>query len=183
MLAERLNVPMPELPTPESFDHVDAEASVEIQRSDALSGELPDNDSLIRWANAAKPAGSDAGVTIRIVCSKEMQQSNLQWRGKDKPTNVLSFPADFPAEAQISYLGDILICAEVVEQESKAQRKSLVDHWAHMVIHGVLHLRGYDHETEDEAKLMEQHEREILATLGIADPYGEQGLNQNDSST
>lgn len=145
--------------------------SIEIQRSDDLLCGFPAEASLTLWARAAMQNKKDAGMTIRVVHSAEMQQCNLQWRGKDKPTNVLSFPAEFPPQAGVNYLGDILICAEVLEQESMAQGKALNDHWAHIVIHGVLHLQGFDHQNEDDAQQMEQREKEILTTLGVADPY------------
>ena len=118
-------------------------------------------------------AKAGAGITVRIVDGDEIRTSNKQWRGIDKATNVLSFPAEFPPEAGIDYLGDLLICAEVLQQESAEQNKSLNDHWAHIVIHGVLHLLGYDHENESDAIAMETREKEILASLGVTDPYTE----------
>jgi len=118
-------------------------------------------------------AKTGVGITVRIVDSEEIRTSNKQWRGIDKATNVLSFPAEFPPEAGVDYLGDLLICAEVLQRESAEQNKSLNDHWAHIVIHGVLHLLGYDHENESDAIVMETREREILASLGVADPYTE----------
>ncbi len=145
--------------------------TIEIQISDDVESECPEDKLVVQWAQSAIQSDKNAGMTIRIVDSAEMQQSNLQWRGKDKPTNVLSFPAEFPPEAGVSYLGDILICAEVLERESVEQGKVLNDHWAHIVVHGVLHLEGFDHENDQEAQQMEQREKEILDTLGIADPY------------
>ena len=145
--------------------------SVDIQISDDLVSECPSEASLTVWAQAAVQTKKDAGMTIRVVDKTEMQQSNLQWRGQDKPTNVLSFAAEFPPQAGVDYLGDILICAEVLEQESIEQGKALNDHWAHIVVHGVLHLQGFDHQNEEDAQRMEQRERQILTTLGIADPY------------
>lgn len=146
-------------------------ASVEIQVSDEVVCECPADALLMKWAQAAVQTDQDAELTIRIVSSAEMQQSNLQWRGKDKPTNVLSFAAEFPPQAGVSYLGDILICAEVLERESIEQGKASNDHWAHIVVHGVLHLQGFDHENDHDARQMEQREKELLATLGVADPY------------
>jgi len=145
--------------------------AIEIQKSDYVVCDCPPDDLLVRWALAGVEDDTGAGMTLRIVGSLEMQQSNHQWRGKDKPTNVLSFPADFPPQAGLSYLGDLLICAEVLEQESTEQGKALFDHWAHIVVHGVLHLQGFDHEDDQQAQKMEQREREILATLGVTDPY------------
>ncbi len=147
--------------------------SIEIQwQIDAPRG-APANVEIVAWARAALAENSleNTGVTIRIVDAMEIKSSNKQWRNIDKATNVLSFAADFPAEAGIPYLGDILICAEVLQRESQEQGKKLADHWAHIVVHGLLHLQGYDHENDQDADAMEQREREILATLRVADPY------------
>jgi probable rRNA maturation factor len=118
---------------------------------------------------------ADAGgeLVVRIVDSAESARLNEQYRGKAGPTNVLAFPAgDAPVpELSAAMLGDIVICADVVAREALEQDKPLEDHWAHMIIHGCLHLAGYDHEVEADARRMEQRERELLAGLGIADPY------------
>ena len=152
--------------------------SVEVQRSETLSCECPSDDLLRQWTRAVlEISGSevktngDTAVTIRIVDTAEIRASNQQWRGKDSATNVLSFPADFPPEAGVNYLGDVMVCADVLMQESEEQAKTLKDHWAHIVVHGVLHLQGFDHENTHDAEIMEQREKEILATLGVADPY------------
>ena len=147
-----------------------SEHQVEIQSQPNLPVTCPEERLIRMWANAAIDE-TGAQVTIRVVDSAEIQASNKQWRGIDKPTNVLSFPADFPAEAGINYLGDLLVCADVLEQERIEQQKPRPDHWGHIVVHGVLHLQGYDHENDRDAEQMEQREREILATLGIPDPY------------
>jgi len=120
-----------------------------------------------RWSRP----GPEAPVSLKVVSAAESQSLNRDYRGKDKPTNVLSFPADWPEELEMPVLGDLAICAEVVEQEAAAQNKPLADHWAHLVVHGVLHLLGYDHIADDEAKRMEAREVALLAELGIADPY------------
>ncbi len=112
-------------------------------------------------------------MTLRIVAAAEGRRLNRQWRGKDKPTNVLSFPAGeplAPGDEAVS-LGDIVICAPVIRREAGEQGKTLRAHWAHMVVHGVLHLLGYDHESERDAVIMEALERELLADRGFPDPY------------
>ena len=113
-------------------------------------------------------------VCIRIVGEAESAHFNAGFRGTDKPTNVLSFPADVSLpEVESRYLGDIVICDPVVRREAEVQNKNEADHLAHMVVHGMLHLYGFDHEVSDEAEVMENTEREILAQAGIADPYRE----------
>ncbi|WP_265422822.1 rRNA maturation RNase YbeY [Aeromonas salmonicida] len=113
----------------------------------------------------------EAEVTVRIVDEAESRELNLTYRGKDKPTNVLSFPFEAPPGLELPLLGDLVICRQVVEQEAAEQNKPLEAHWAHMVVHGSLHLLGYDHIEDDEAEEMEQLERDIMQELGFADPY------------
>lgn len=120
-----------------------------------------------RWSQP----GAEPPVSLKIVSMDESQALNRDYRGKDKPTNVLSFPADWPEELALPILGDLAICAEVVAQEAAAQHKPLGHHWAHLVIHGVLHLLGYDHIAEEDAQRMEAREVALLAELGIPDPY------------
>ena len=110
-------------------------------------------------------------MTIRLVDSEESHQLNLEYRGKDKPTNVLSFPFEAPPSVELDLLGDLVICKQVVESESNQQDKPLVAHWAHMVVHGSLHLLGYDHIEDDEAEEMEALESQIMQQLGFDDPY------------
>src|SRR5690606_1754937 len=110
-------------------------------------------------------------VTIRIVGTEESQALNHQYRGKDKPTNVLSFPFEAPAGITVPLAGDLVICAPVVEQEAREQNKDAVAHWAHMVVHGMLHLQCYDHIEDNEAEVMEALEIRLLAQLGFANPY------------
>ena len=138
----------------------------------AIGGDLPEQALLESWAKAAlqNPKG-DEELTIRVVDNDESQTLNSQYRGKDKPTNVLSFPSDLPEEVGLNLLGDIVICAPVVAAEAEQQNKTPDAHWAHMVVHGVLHLQGYDHIDEHEAQVMETLEIKILAGLGFADPY------------
>jgi probable rRNA maturation factor len=119
-------------------------------------------------------------LTLRIVGSAESRKLNRHWRGKDKPTNVLSFPALTNHESRITnhaVLGDLAICAPVVAREAREQGKTLTAHWAHMVVHGVLHLQGYDHVTARDARRMEALEVEILSGFGFADPYRSQDMN------
>ncbi len=111
--------------------------------------------------------------TIRIVDEKESAELNAQFRNKDKPTNVLSFPFESPVAMDIGLLGDIVICAPVVVSESKQQNKSENMHWTHLITHGCLHLLDYDHQNEAEAEEMENLERTVLNKLGFTDPYQE----------
>jgi probable rRNA maturation factor len=147
-------------------------AAVIVQRQVPAKG-IPAARSLQHWAAAARAAEHQAAViTLRIVDAAEGQSLNRDWRGKDYATNVLSFPFEEP-----DYLGDIILCAPVIAREAAEQGKSLRAHWAHLVIHGVLHLQGYDHTEDAEAEAMEQQERELLAGLGFPDPYAAQPLN------
>lgn len=144
---------------------------VEIQRVFDLDG-LPDDGELTQWAEVAlQDRKEEAELVIRIVSNDESQALNREYRGKDYPTNVLSFPFEAPPEVEMSHIGDMVICAEVVAREAEEQGKPLSAHWAHMVTHGVLHLLGYDHLEDDEAEEMEVLEREILAQSGFPDPY------------
>ncbi|EEP99146.1 metalloprotease [Yersinia ruckeri ATCC 29473] len=113
----------------------------------------------------------ESEVTIRVVDEAESHELNLTYRGKDKSTNVLSFPFEAPPEIELPLLGDLIICRQVVEQEAVEQNKALLAHWAHMVVHGSLHLLGYDHIVDDEAEEMESIETEIMQGLGYPDPY------------
>jgi probable rRNA maturation factor len=163
---------------------------------------VPHARNLNRWAQAAcvapsarnrnepsarnrreRPArAEELALTIRVVGAAESRRLNRTWRNKDKPTNVLSFPAaslapgasgeppQFPAK-EFAELGDLAICAPVVAREAREQGKPLQAHWAHMVVHGVLHLLGYDHENDRDAEVMEARETKILAQFGYLDPY------------
>lgn len=133
---------------------------------------LPSQADFQAWAAAAlAELREHAEVTIRIVDAAESQTLNRDYRGKDKPTNVLSFPFEAPPGIELDLLGDLVICASVVAQEATEQQKSLRNHWAHMVIHGMLHLLGYDHIDEQDAEQMEALEVEILKGFNISDPY------------
>jgi len=149
---------------------------IEIQYA-VQAANLPSTEELTRWAEAARAAGSGGAgeITLRLVSAEEIQLLNHTYRGNDSTTNVLSFPFSMPeglpAELEGAILGDIALCADVIASESQAQGKPLANHWAHMVVHGVLHLLGYDHITDDDAKVMETLEAKILATFAIANPY------------
>nr|WP_300313564.1 rRNA maturation RNase YbeY [Halomonas sp.] len=156
-------------------------ATVDRQVATAAT-DLPDQASLERWVNAVltrHPDQQDAELTIRFVDNDESQSLNRDYRGKDKPTNVLSFPFEAPEGLELPLLGDLIICHSVVALEATEQDKTLTQHYAHMVIHGTLHLLGYDHIEDDEAEHMEGLEREILAGLGIADPYASEDERTN----
>ena len=139
---------------------------------------IPAAMSFRKWVAAALANRiREADLAIRIVGTKEGRALNNHYRGKDYATNVLSFPAELPdglpMGVKMPLLGDLVICAPVVAREAKEQKKPLAAHYAHLTVHGVLHLLGWDHEDEKEAVCMEQLEREILASLGIGDPYGD----------
>jgi probable rRNA maturation factor len=143
---------------------------LQVQRATA-SEQLPADSQFQRWVRAALAECADAVLTIRIVDREESRQLNARYRGQDKATNVLSFPADLPAEIDLPLLGDIVICAPLVAAEADAQGKSVEAHWAHLTIHGVLHLLGHDHQQPEEAKAMESLEVSLLESLGIGSPY------------
>ena len=146
--------------------------TLDLQLACADSAGLPAEADFQRWLDAAiLPFQQEAEVTVRVVDSAESHQLNLTYRGKDKPTNVLSFPFECPPGVELPLLGDLVICRQVVEQEAQEQNKPLLAHWAHMVVHGSLHLLGYDHIEDDEAEEMEALEIEFLAALGYANPY------------
>ena len=154
---------------------------VDVQQAAAETSELSSSD-IARWVErvvAATGRSAGAELSVRVVEAEEMQRLNSEYRGKDKPTNVLSFPAGdiagLPDDAVVP-LGDLVVCASVIRDEASAQGKALKDHWAHMIVHGTLHLLGFDHEDDDEAADMEGLEIEILNTHGIANPYGESPL-------
>ena len=133
---------------------------------------LPTEDQIVQWATAAvQPEGDEVEMTVRIVDEAESHELNLTYRGKDRPTNVLSFPFECPDEVELPLLGDLVICRQVVERETVEQEKPLMAHWAHMVVHGSLHLLGYDHIEDDEAEEMESLETQIMQGLGFDDPY------------
>ncbi|RUR36036.1 rRNA maturation RNase YbeY [Vreelandella populi] len=136
--------------------------------------QLPTLDQLTQWVSCVfshHPDDEREELTIRFVDEEESQTLNRDYRGKDKPTNVLSFPFENPPGITLPLLGDLIICHAVVAREADEQQKPLIQHYAHMVVHGTLHLMGYDHIDDQEAEEMEQLERQLLAELDIPDPY------------
>jgi len=134
---------------------------------------VPEEDDIRSWILAAITGrrSSDTEISLRLVDIPEMTTLNESYRDKAGPTNVLSFPSDLPPELELPLLGDIVICAPVVREEARAQSKALEAHWAHMTVHGTLHLLGYDHIEEAEAWAMEALETDILTTLNYPCPY------------
>jgi len=139
----------------------------------STSSQIPTEEQIRSWATAALMTDSDQEmeVTIRIVDAAESQQLNHQYRGTDRPTNVLSFPFEAPPGVELSLLGDLVICAPIVEQEAAEQQKTLTAHWAHMTIHGMLHLQRYDHILDRDAEVMENLEKDLMYQLGFDNPY------------
>ncbi|MEZ8167332.1 rRNA maturation RNase YbeY [Vibrio sp. 10N.261.49.A5] len=148
--------------------------SIELDLQLAVENEqgLPTELDIQLWLDKTIPQFQEnAELTVRIVDTQESHQLNHEYRGKDKPTNVLSFPFEAPPGIELDLLGDLIICRQVVEKEAEEQSKPLLAHWAHMVVHGSLHLLGYDHIEDDEAEEMESLETEIMQSMGFEDPY------------
>jgi probable rRNA maturation factor len=154
---------------------IDITISDEVESGD---DDVPEPALLQTWAAAAYLDKSPAIASMLVATADEIQQLNKQYREKDRPTNVLSFPMQSPEEVDISLLGDIVLCASIIKQEASQQSKPEVSHWAHMVVHGMLHLQGYDHVQCEEAENMEQLEITILNQLGFANPYQPVPMNQ-----
>ena len=132
--------------------------------------DIPDEADFEKWAIAV-PSKDVTSACVRIVDEAEAKSLNKQYRNIDKATNVLSFPAEIPSQIGINFLGDIVICAQVVNREAQQQGKELTSHWAHLLVHGLLHLQGFDHEGNKAADKMEALEIEILKNLHIPNPY------------
>ena len=149
---------------------------VDVQRA-CTDATVPADDVFRHWVERAiesAAAGRNAEVSIRVVDVDEMRELNRTYRDRDRPTNVLSFPAGpvagLPAD-EPTPLGDVVVCARVVADEAAEQDKPVADHWAHMLVHGTLHLLGFDHAVDEEAAAMEALEARILAAEGVPDPY------------
>src|SRR5215468_10939310 len=147
--------------------------SLQVEMQRRVRTWAPPRADIAAWASTAlgrKATGRELGV--RVVGPRESRRLNARYRGRDKPTNVLSFPAsELPAGADQLPLGDLVICPDVLRTEAREQRKTLRAHWAHLVVHGTLHLIGYDHTQPDEASRMERREISILRRLGFPNPY------------
>lgn len=150
---------------------------IDLQIACENSDNLPSEAQFYTWVQKAlaiqaqTDAFPESEITIRIVDEAESHELNLTYRGKDKPTNVLSFPFEVPEGIEMPLLGDLVICRQVMEKEAAEQNKPLDAHWAHLAIHGTLHLLGYDHLTDEEAEEMESLETEIMQAIGFEDPY------------
>lgn len=160
----------------ESQSSNSASVVVDFQQGDDidLQAWTPNLEDIQQWATVAltdRCSFDEPELTVRLVSSSESQALNSEYRGKEKPTNVLSFPFELPPGIPLQLLGDLVICIDVVNREAEEQQKTHQAHWAHMVIHGCLHLLGYDHIKDDEAEIMEALERHLLAELGYPDPY------------
>lgn len=152
------------------------EVYVDLQLASEALQDIPELPQMEQWIHATITAVSDekrdlAELTVRIVDCGESQQLNDQYRGKNKPTNVLSFPFQNPPGITLPLLGDLIVCKTVVEKEATEQYVTLLSHWAHMLIHGTLHLLGYDHIEDEEAELMESIEAKLMIQFGFGDPY------------
>lgn len=146
--------------------------SVRLDLENASAQKIPSKVAFKQWVTTALKTRRDkAELSLRIVDDEEMRELNKRYRGADYATNVLSFPTDLPPALKLPLLGDIVICAAVVEREAEEQHKASTAHWAHMVVHGTLHLLGYDHIDDADAEIMEALEIQILSELNFANPY------------
>ena len=136
---------------------------------------LPKDQELVKWVKEVLKLEQhgDTELTIRFVSEEESAELNNQYRNKKNSTNILSFPFEMPEEVELDLLGDLIVCSDIVKKEAAEQQKEELAHWAHMIVHGTLHLLGYDHLTDTEASIMETKEIKILSQLGYSDPYRE----------
>ncbi len=156
--------------------------NIDLQIAVQDTNDIPTLENITKYAEtAAEDVKADADMTVRIVEEEESHQLDLEYRHKDRPTNVLSFPYEIPEdlppevrdEVAGNLIGDLVICKKVVEREALEQHKTFEEHWAHMIVHGTLHLLGFDHITDAEAEVMEAKEKEVMLKLGFEDPYKE----------
>lgn len=153
--------------------------SVTLDLQIACEGDVPSEQQFQQWVDLAlQQVKEDCELSIRLVDEAESAELNGTYRGKNYPTNVLSFPFEAPVEIEPILLGDLVVCVPIVQKEAIEQNKPVENHWAHMIIHGCLHLLGYDHIEDDEAEEMESLEITLLQSLAINDPYQEQGDNK-----
>jgi len=154
--------------------------SIEMSVSETLDSQedIPDAAFVQQWADKACLCEDKVVTSVQVVSNDEMRELNNTWRGKDRPTNVLSFPMQSPDELDLKILGDLALCAGVINTEARQQHKSAQAHWAHMVVHGMLHLQGYDHIDGAQADEMEALEVNILNQLGFDNPYLENELQE-----
>ena len=148
-----------------------------IDLDNASQNTIPSVEDIEQWVGSAVGTSKEnVELSIRVTDREEISELNKTYRNKDGATNVLSFPAELPAELELPLLGDLVICAPVVEDEAKQQGKTLQAHWAHMIIHGTLHLLGYDHIDDSDAEIMENLEIKLLTSLEFPNPY----INQQE---
>ena len=143
------------------------------EADEVMAKAIPSLEQIEAWANAVLDAENtgEQEITVRFTDDEESQTLNHEYRGKDKPTNVLSFPFEVPPGIEMNLLGDLVICVPVIMREAEEQDKTPTNHYAHMVVHGILHLLGYDHIDDADADIMEAKEIRILASLNIGNPY------------
>ena len=150
------------------------ELSIDLQLAHEDPDFTPEPAALKRYVTAALEGADyheDAELTVRMTDSQEIRELNRDYRHMDKPTNILSFPFECPPEVKLPLLGDLIVCTEVLKREAGEQGKSVEEHFAHLIVHGTLHLLGYDHIEDDEALVMESLESRVVMALGFADPY------------
>lgn len=148
--------------------------TVELQNASLDQDGLPSEETLETWAQKALEIGgrtADAELTVRLVEPQEIQSLNALYRHIDKPTNILSFPFECPEEVELPLIGDLIVCMQVLRREAEEQGKSVEEHFAHLIVHGCLHLIGFDHIEPEDAKIMEPLEVKAVMALGYDNPY------------